>query len=64
MTPPWPEIFAGDHERRHGYDEAVAQYEAALRTFDRLGYRTLELPKTTVEGRVAFVLSDLAGKIG
>ncbi|MDX3928587.1 MAG: AAA family ATPase [Shinella sp.] len=60
MTPPWPEIFSGDSERRHGLDEAIAQYQPGLATFRRLGYRPLELPRTGVEERVQFLLDGLA----
>lgn len=27
MTPPWSEIYSADSDRRHGFDEAVAEYE-------------------------------------
>ena len=63
LTPPWREIFAGDAERRHSYDEAVAQYEASLVTFRRLGYETIELPKATIERRVEFILASFATAI-
>lgn len=59
LTPPWPEIFAGDGERRHSYEVAVAQYEASLKTFARLDYRPVELPKASVDRRVDFVLASL-----
>jgi predicted ATPase len=59
LTPPWREIFVGDCERKHSFEEAIAQYEASLSTFARLGYETIELPKTDVEHRVAFIRSRL-----
>jgi predicted ATPase len=27
LTPPWPEIYIGDPERRHGLGDAIAEYE-------------------------------------
>lgn len=30
VTPPWPEIFAADDERRHGLADAVAEYDRLL----------------------------------
>jgi len=30
LTPPWPEIYVTDPERRHGLDMAVAEYERLL----------------------------------
>lgn len=60
LTPPWQEIFVGDCERKHSFEEAVLQYEASLSTFARLGYRTIVLPKADVERRVAFILLQIA----
>lgn len=60
VTPPWPEIFTQDRERRHGADEALAQYEPGLKTLRRLGYEPIPLPKVSVDERVAFVLAELA----
>ncbi|MBD9374346.1 AAA family ATPase [Rhizobium sp. ARZ01] len=60
LTPPWQEIFVGDSERKHSFEDAVLQFEASLSTFARLGYRTIELPKADLERRVAFVLSQVA----
>jgi predicted ATPase len=60
IAPPWPEIFAADAERRHSFDEAKAQYSSLLRTYERLGYSLVELPKIDVESRVEFVVGQLA----
>lgn len=59
MTPPWPEIFTTDAQRRHGFDEAVAQYESLRRTYQRLGYCLVELPKTSIEQRLCYLLEHL-----
>ncbi|MDF1634224.1 AAA family ATPase [Mycoplana sp. MJR14] len=59
LTPPWRAIYAGDNERRHSYEEAVAQYHASLKTFARFGYRPVELPRASVGERVDFVLACL-----
>ena len=60
VAPPWPEIFASDAERRHSFDEAKAQYSSLLRTYERLGYSLVELPKIDVESRVEFIVGQLA----
>jgi predicted ATPase len=60
IAPPWPEIFAADAERRHSFDEAKAQYSSLLRTYERLGYSLVELPKIDVESRVEFIVGQLA----
>jgi predicted ATPase len=59
MAPPWPEIYATDSERRHGFEEAVAEYERLLTAFEALGYQVCVLPKVSVADRADFVLDRL-----
>jgi predicted ATPase len=59
VAPPWPEIFVADAERRHGFDEALAEYGPLRSTYARLGYRLVDLPKTGVAARADFVLERL-----
>ncbi|WP_102958816.1 AAA family ATPase [Mangrovicella endophytica] len=59
LTPPWPEIYATDRERRHGLDEAVAEYERLARIYPKLGYETIILPKIDVSARADMVLRHL-----
>jgi predicted ATPase len=59
LAPPWPELHVADAERRHGFDEAVAEYARLERAFPALGYRVIVLPKVDVAGRADFVLSRL-----
>ena len=59
LAPPWPDIFTGDEARRHGINEAVAEYARLESAFPALGYDTDILPKTSVEARAAHVLSAL-----
>jgi predicted ATPase len=60
LAPPWPEIFVADPERRHGFDEALAEYERLERAYPALGYEVVILPKVGVAERAAFVLARLA----
>ena len=60
LAPPWPEIYVGDPERRHGFAEAEAEYHRLAAAYARLGYQVAILPKTPVVERVAFVLERLA----
>ena len=32
MTPPWPEIYVTDSERRHGFEAATAEYRRLMET--------------------------------
>lgn len=59
LTPPWPEIYAGDPERRHGFDAALAEYERLEKTYPTLGYEAIVLPKVPVGERADFVLARL-----
>jgi predicted ATPase len=61
LTPPWPEIFHSDPERRHGFEEALAEYARLERAYLGLGYRVVIPPKTDVEARADVVMSELEG---
>jgi predicted ATPase len=60
LAPPWPEIYVGDAERRHGFADAEAEYHRLAAAYARLGYAVVVLPKAPVADRVAFVLGRLA----
>ena len=60
MTPPWPEIFRNDAERRHSYTESVQEFERLLSFYARCGYEVVMLPKVPVGARADFLLSQLA----
>ncbi|MDQ0466751.1 putative ATPase [Caulobacter ginsengisoli] len=59
VTPPWPEIFATDTERRHGFVAAEAMYHQQMRTYRDLGYDLVHIPKSPVPDRIAFLLERL-----
>lgn len=59
MAPPWPEIWQNDSERRHGFDDAVAEYERLCTAYSQLGYQLLELPKVSVEERADFIIRQI-----
>lgn len=59
LTPPWPEIYGTDPERRHGLDAASAEYERLLEAYPALGYEVVVLPKVSVAERADFVLDTL-----
>ena len=59
LTPPWPEIYVTDPERRHGLDQALEEYGRLVEVFPALGYQVSELPKVSVTERADFVLDTL-----
>jgi len=60
LTPPWPEIYVQDPERRHDIDTARMEFERLERTYPALNYQISLLPKTGVKERADFVLATLA----
>jgi len=58
LVPPWREIFANDEERRHSFEESVAQYEATLATYQAFGYRPVIVPQTDVVARADFIVAQ------
>lgn len=52
MAPPWRELFENDAERRHGFDEAVNEYERLMRDYREWGYEVEVLPKLPLAERV------------
>lgn len=61
LAPPWPEIYRTDPERRHGFDDAVAEYERLAALLPVLGYEIVTLPNVPVRDRADFVLKHLPG---
>ncbi len=60
LFPPWAAIYAHDEERKHDFAEAVAVFETIAATYRRLGYRTVAVPRASVEERVRFVLEAVS----
>ncbi len=60
LTPPWPEIYGTDPERRHGFEAALAEYSRLMEIYPSLGYEVLVLPKVGVVERADFVVAALA----
>ncbi|MCJ8140262.1 AAA family ATPase [Falsirhodobacter halotolerans] len=59
IAPYWEAIFGQDAERKQDHEEAEATHQVMADTYSRFGYQLVELPKVTVEERVAFVLDHL-----
>lgn len=63
MTPPWPEIYVRDDERRHDFQSAHDEYVRLVNAYEALGYDVSILPRTSVAARANFVLDALAGNM-
>ena len=60
FTPPWPEVYVTDSERRHDLVAAMTEYQRLLGVYPSLGYEVTILPKVSVPERANFVLHTLA----
>jgi predicted ATPase len=58
-APPWPEIYLPDEERIQDWQQAMASDRAIRVAWQRYGYQIIDLPKTSVEDRAAFVREHL-----
>ncbi len=63
LTPPWPEIYENDAERKHGLADAVAEYERIEALLPKLDYEAVILPKVSVSERANFLLACLRGEV-
>lgn len=61
LFPAWEAIYGHDDERKHSFAHAVAVTEEARALYPRFGYRVIEVPRASVEARVAFIL-ERAGR--
>lgn len=59
LVPPWPEIFENDTERKHSFDDALAEYRSLPLIYERFGYRPVIVPKAPVTDRTDFILQTL-----
>ncbi|MCO5732084.1 AAA family ATPase [Rhizobium sp. SSA_523] len=59
LTPPWPQIYAADEERRHDLADALLEYDRLVDLYPRLGYRLAFLPKAGVAERADWLLAQL-----
>jgi len=59
IAPPWKEIFRQDRERKQDFEEAVRTYETMRETYTELNYHPIEIPRTSVEERLGFLLNHV-----
>ncbi|MBC8158902.1 MAG: AAA family ATPase [Alphaproteobacteria bacterium] len=59
LAPPWREIYVVDTERRHGFTEAIEEFQQLRSMYPSLGYDVHILPKLSVERRADFVVSTV-----
>jgi predicted ATPase len=62
IFPPWPEIFAQDHERKQSLEEAERTFHAVAGAYADCGYDLIEVPRLSVDERVRFVIAAIGVK--
>ena len=56
ITPPWKDIFVNDHERRESWEQLLHIHEYLVSSYKAYGYDVIEVPKSSLEKRIAFIL--------
>ena len=59
MAPPWPDIYHFDDDRRHSFEDAVAEHEDLMERLPAWGYDCRLLPKIGIADRADWVLGML-----
>ena len=59
ITPPWVDIFETDNERKESYGQLEDLHKILISTYEEYGYELINVPKTTIEKRVEFILKSL-----
>lgn len=60
MASPWPEHFESDAERKHTFEDAVAEYERLVASYTMANYSIQTLPQVSVHDRIDFILEHIA----
>lgn len=55
LLPPWKAIYTTDSERKQDWAEAVRTHTVMAETYQEYGYSIIEVPKKTVQERIAFL---------
>ena len=55
LAPPWKEIFINDAERPESFEDSVEIALYLKTTYKELGFKVIELPKSTISERIQFI---------
>ena len=58
-TPVWEEIYKNDSERQESFDQSIKIDKYLKDSYMKFGYTIIEIPKTTLDKRVNFILSQI-----
>ena len=58
-TPIWEEIYKNDSERQESFDQSIKIDKHLKNSYIKFGYTIIEIPKTTLDKRIDFILSQI-----
>ena len=58
-TPIWEEIYKNDSERQESFDQSIRIDKYLKDSYIKFGYTIIEIPKTTLDKRIDFILSQI-----
>ena len=58
-TPIWEEIYKNDSERQESFDQSIRIDKYLKDSYMKFGYTIIKIPKTTLDKRVNFILSQI-----
>ena len=58
-TPIWEEIYVNDSERKENLEQAKKIESALIETYRSAKYNLIQVPKTTIQKRVNFIISKI-----
>ena len=56
ILPPWKEIYKTDSERKQDFDVAVETYHVMKKTYNDMGYSSIDIPCLSIEKRSGYIL--------
>ena len=60
VLPPWEDIYESDEARYENFEQAKLIFAHLLETYQKYGYKLIEVPRGTVEERIQYILNQLA----
>jgi predicted ATPase len=59
ILPPWEEIYQTDSERKQSWQQAEYTFHQMKQTYQKYGYKLIQVPCARIEARAQFVLSQI-----
>lgn len=60
ILPPWEEIYESDEARYENFEQAQLIHDHLTETYQKYGYKPIEVPKDTLDKRILFILDEIS----